>query len=228
MRKRPPPSERATQAKLRGLGPEQLSDALLKLAEQSDEAEALVGRLTATTAERIQRFKRGLTGVRRRKRFIRWGETGAYARELRYLLDELRPGVDDPKTGVKLVASFIKSDEAVFRAIDDSSGSVGDVFRLDAREHFARFAAECEDKDWVADQVFELSRQDDYGVRDAVVEVAGQYLPEPVLRDLAQRMWSEAQATTPPKEKWDDRDFRRRHWLILVGLLPAASRPRPL
>ncbi len=179
----------------------------------------LVGRLTASAKERVQRFKTKLAGVRRRRRFVSRGESGAYARSLTAMLEDLREGGPDPRTGAELVASFFRADRHIFDQSDDSNGTIGDVFRLDARDLFVHFAAGCEDRAWLADLVFALVQDDDYGVRDAVVEAASGYLSDPEMRALAERMWQASEATPKPLVGSEERNYERSRWLGLVELL---------
>jgi hypothetical protein len=109
-------------------GPEILADALLELAQRVDAADDLVNRLIATPKENIRRYKTKLTSLNRRRRFISWKESAAFAQELMMLLEDLKSGVDNPRAGVELAAAFYQADGAVFDQCDDSSGNVSDVF----------------------------------------------------------------------------------------------------
>ncbi len=133
--------------KLTALGADFLPDALLNLAVHSDEADDLIEQLITTPRKNVQRFKKKLSGLKRRKRFIGWRESASFAREIEMLLQDLKSGVDDPLTGVELVAAFYEADSTVFEMCDDSSGNIGDVFRYDAKELFLDYASRCSDKD---------------------------------------------------------------------------------
>lgn len=180
--------------KLIDLGPEKLADALLELASHYDEADELVKRLVATPKEKVKRFKSKLTGLKRARRFIDWREAGGFTRELSGLLADLAESVEDGKTGVELVARFFECDRSVFNRCDDSSGMVGDIFRYDASELFARFAADCPDKKWLANLLIKLFGGNDYGVRDYLLESAAKFMPEENIRELAGKFWQLAEA----------------------------------
>jgi hypothetical protein len=68
------------------LGPEALADALLESAVRIDAVDDLIEHLIATPMENIKRFKSKLAGLKRRRRFIAWHESAAYARDLEMLL----------------------------------------------------------------------------------------------------------------------------------------------
>lgn len=202
------------------LGVEALANALLELASRDDTASDLVDSMIATPEENIKRFKAKLTGLRRRRRFIPWGESGAFAGELAALIEDLKAGVDDPRTGCELVAAFYEADRGSLGNCDDSNGSVGDVFRFDARDLFVSFATSCEEKAWLGDLVFRINQEDDYGVRDALIDCAGEYLSEPVMRGMIERLWKST-------EKESD-EYRKRHWLRMVESLARQLKDAPL
>ncbi|MDG5766054.1 hypothetical protein QA596_01160 [Balneolales bacterium ANBcel1] len=197
--------------RLAELGPDALSDALLQLAEQNDIANELVERLIATPEENVKKFKAKLAGLKRSRRFIRWGESYGFSLELQQLLEMLKEGADDPVTGSKLVAKFYECDEATLGRCDDSSGYIGDVFRYDAAEIFSTYAQRCSDKEWLADLVFDLNKHDGYGVRDALIHRASEYLPESVIRSLIHRIQQTADAESD--------EYHKRHWLLLIESL---------
>jgi hypothetical protein len=170
--------------------------------------------------ENVKRFKAKLSGLKRRRRFIRWGESGAFARELMQFLDEIKAGIEDPKTGAELVISFYEADRGVLGTCDDSSGYVGDVFRYHARDLFVFYASHCEDKGWLADLVARLNQKDDYGVRGSLVNCAGSYLPEPVIRRMADNFWKSAARETD--------EYGRRHFYLLVESLARQLKDAPL
>jgi len=190
------------------LGAENLSEALLELASRNIAADDLVERMIATPVENIQRFKTKLAAIKRSRRFIRWGEAAGFARELQDLLHELEASVSDPQQGAELVAAFYETDKGTLGNCDDSSGHVGDVYRYDAKELFIGYARRCLDKEWLVNRVFKLNRDDDYGVRDAIIDGAVEYLPEPHIRTLISRLQEAAD-----KQK-DEYEKRRRLHLI--------------
>ncbi len=143
----------------------------------------------------IWRFKAKLVDLKRRQRFISWKESASYAYKLEMILEDLKSGVNDPETGVELVAAFYRADGAVFEQCDDSSGNVGDVFRFDAKQIFVSYASRCQDKEWLGELVFNLNRENDYGVRDVLVDCASEYLPETVIRHLINRFQDAATGT---------------------------------
>lgn len=202
------------------LAQERLADALLELATRDDAADDLVERMIATPQENIERFRKKLATIKRSRRFIRWGESAAFARELLTLLQDLQEGVSDPRTGAELVASFYECDKGALGNCDDSSGHVGDVFRYDARELFVSYASRCDEKEWLAELVYKVSRTDVYGVRDTLVKCAIDYLPEPVIRNLAARFQKKAEGESD--------EYHKRHWLGLIESLARQLKDAPL
>jgi hypothetical protein len=197
--------------RLIALGKEALADALLELAERDEAADDLVKRMTATPGENLRRFKAKLAALKRSRRFVRWGESGALTAKLRILLQDLQAGVKDPVIGTEMIAAFYETDKGVLGHCDDSSGLVGDVFRHDAKTLFVGFAQDCVDKERLARLVVKVNRNDDYGVRDTLVDCAASYLPEPAIRNMIASF--QVMADKEPDV------YRKRHWLGLVESL---------
>jgi hypothetical protein len=206
--------------KLTALGADVLADGLLELAERIEVVDDMVDRLIATPRENIQRYKAKLADLKRKQRFISWRESAAFAHELEMLLADLKAGVDDPHTGVELVAAFYQADGDIFEQCDDSDGNVGNVFQFNARELFVSYASNCQDKQWLSGLVFDLCRKDDYGVRDTLIDCTGQYLPESEIRNLIERF--QAAAGDEAKDYW------KHHYLSCVQSLARQVKDAPL
>ncbi|MEI6214977.1 MAG: DUF6880 family protein [Desulfuromonadales bacterium] len=202
------------------LGEDRLADALLELASCNDAADDLVERLIATPQENIKRFKAKLAGLKRSRRFIGWSESAGFARGLKTLLEDLHAGVEDPRTGAELVAAFYEADVGILAHCDDSSGHVGDLFRHDAKELFVNYASRCADKEWLGDLAFKVIQSDDYGVRDAVIDCAKEYLTEPVMRIMVTRLMGKAGQESD--------EYRKRHWLNNVESIARQLKDAPL
>jgi hypothetical protein len=128
-----------------------------------------------TPKENVQRFKKKFSGLKRSRRFIDWRGAAGFARELEMLLQDLKSGVDDPITGVELVAAFYEADNTIFEMCDDSSGNIGDVFRYDAKELFVDYAKRCEEKQKIADVILKVNQTDNYGIRDTLIDCVGEW-----------------------------------------------------
>jgi hypothetical protein len=174
---------------LAALGADQLAALLVELAQSNPDVARRITRLTSSESQNVRRFKSALSALKRRKRFVSYAESSTYAKRLRDILSDLEAPTTDPATGAALVAEFIRCDSAALDACDDSNGSIGGVFRIDATEIFVRFAAQSPDKNVIADLLLDLIRQDDYGVRYRLLESASQFLPKEKLRQLADQLW---------------------------------------
>jgi hypothetical protein len=108
--------------KLINLGSATLAEALLTLAVHSEEADGLIEQLIATPKENVHRFKKKLSSLKHSRRFIDWRGASSFARELEMLLQDVKAGVDNPLTGIELVAAFYEADNTIFEMCDDSSG----------------------------------------------------------------------------------------------------------
>ena len=199
------------QQKLIDLGPDALADALLNLAVHSDEANDLIEQLIATPKENVQRFKQKLSGLKHSSRFIDWRGASSFGRELEMLLQDLKSGVDDPITGVELVTAFYEADNTIFEMCDDSSGNIGDVFRYDAKELFVEYASRCEEKQKVAEIILKVNQNDNYGIRDTLIDCTAECVPEDVIRSMIATL-----------QKWADKEkdeYGKRHHLRSIESL---------
>lgn len=119
-----------------------------------------------------------------------------------------------------MVAAFYECDAEALGCCDDSGGSVGDVFRFDARELFVLYAARCANKKWLGNLVLRLMESDSYGVRDLLIDCATEYLPEEVIREMVSRMLELADREAG--------EYQKRHWLHGVESLARQLKDAPL
>ncbi len=139
--------------------------------------------------EIIKHVKQRLASFRTSRRFIVGREVYSVASDLIGILEDIKTAITDPREGVKLVAGIYKADKHVFNHCDDSSGSIGDVLRIDTCETFVHFAQKCEDKEWLCDVVIKLNKDNGYGVRDCLFDYALMYLHEDNTRKFVGRLW---------------------------------------
>jgi len=198
--------------RLISIGADRLADALLYLASRFDEAAEYVDGLLLTPEEAVAWFKRKISSLKRRRKFIDYRAASGFAAELEVLLISLGQAVDDPEAGLELVAEFFRCDRSVFERSDDSDGAIGWVFQHDAADLFARYAASHPDKEHVADVVFELYARDEYGARGSILDKAAKFLPEKDIRSLASRFWEQGKSEPPGS-------FAAGHWWIGVEIL---------
>jgi len=203
------------------LGPEPLADSLIELAQYHDEASNLVERLIATPKENVGRFKKRLSGLKRRTRFIHWGQSREFANELESLLTDLEAGVEDPMEGVKLVRKFYENDRSIMEMCDDSSGWIGEIFSFNAQDLFVKFASKCKDKHWLIEQVLHLYAKDDYGVRSSLIDRVSEFLSEESVRKLVELFWKEVDSCS-------DNDYQQRHWLYGIESIAKQLKDAPL
>ncbi len=197
--------------KLIDLGADALAEALLDLAVHSDEADDLIEQLLATPKENVQRFKKKLFSLKHSRRFIDWRGAAGFARKLEMLLQDVKAGVDEPLSGIKLLSAFYESDNTFFEMCDDSSGNIGDVFRYNAKELFVNYASRCTDKEKIADIILKLNLKDNYGIRDTLVDCVAEFLPKPVIRTMISVLQNRAN---------DAKDeYNKRHHLMLIESL---------
>ncbi len=143
--------EEGKKKKLIKLPPEVLADALLKMTEHDDMAKRLVEGLISEPDVIIKSFRRKISGLKRRKKFIHRNESRRFAAELDHLLEDLEQAKPDPGVGMSLIVSFLETDQTIFGNCDDSSAYISDVYRYGARSLFTQYASRCTDKKKVLD-----------------------------------------------------------------------------
>ncbi|PIE01876.1 MAG: hypothetical protein CSA81_09575 [Acidobacteria bacterium] len=197
--------------KLIDLGAEALADTLLSIAVHSDEADNLIEQLIATPKENIQRFKQKLSSLKHSRRFVDWRGAASFAWELKILLQDLKFGVDDPFTGIELIMVFFESDSTIIGMCDDSSEIIEDVFRYDAKELFVDYATRCTEKEKIAHIILKMNQKDNYGIRDTLIDCAGECLPKDVIRTMIDTLQKRADKAKDECDKY--------HHLILIESL---------
>ena len=168
----------------------------------------------------MKELRARIAGLKRRRRFVPLRESRRLADELDELLYDIETCVLDPCCGAELIAAFYETDVAVLGNCDDSSGYIGDVYRLHAQEVFLKFAVKCEDKERLGDLVLVLNHEDDYGVRDALIDCAALYLPEPEIRFIIAQLQELADA--------ENEQSGKRHRLYRVESLARQIGDAPL
>ena len=173
-----------------------------------------------TPTENIKRFKSKVAGLKRARRFVRWGESAKLAQELIAILSDLKAANPDPHLGAELVVSFYTTDNATLGRCDDSSGHVGDVYRFDAKDLFLDYARYWADKDRLEKLVFKLNHEDNYGIRDTLIDCAAEYLPESNIRSMIAKLQILADK--------EHEEHAKRHWLYQVESLARQIKDAPL
>jgi len=145
-------------------------------------------------------LRKRLTGVKRRRRFIHYRESRAFAAELSGWLMDVGEGLldSDPEAALGLLEEFICLDGRILGRVDDSNGLIGDSFRLACQMWQLAASKLPASPEWVK-RVYDLHADNDYGVRDAVLDEAALRLSELELRRLA-KMYEE-NAGAPPIRK---------------------------
>lgn len=174
-------------------------------------------------AATVRKIRTKIGGLRRTKRFVRWGEDRKEADKLRDILVLLEPdpitGAEiEPLAGAMLAADFLETDRVTFERSDDSNGIIQDVYWLDAVAAFMRFAVKCTDHDALATRVLALQEDDAWGIRMELVRRASEFLPEGHLRMMMERCAERADETQGLASE-DSTDWRHEGWLQRVGLL---------
>lgn len=162
-----------------------LVEELLALAGRDSVFADHLEQITAPEEEAAKLFRKRIANLKRQRRMIGYRESFDFAQKLEQLLAGLRHAITDPQLGFSLVTLFLKTDSSVFERCDDSSGSIGDVYRITATELFAHYASQLQDESHVKETLVEFVAVNDYGVHDRLLDTADQFLSKKTLQDLA-------------------------------------------
>ena len=132
---------------------------------------------------------------------VSWRRASEFASELSDVVADIG-NLSDANVGFSLICRFYESDAHVFERCDDSSGSVGDVFRNDAFDVFCKYAAKASDRSLVLRTVISLLAGDDYGARGEIGSQAKLFLSNAELRTFFDLISDQARKDTRDANSW--------------------------
>ncbi|MBW2232504.1 MAG: hypothetical protein JRH17_19115 [Deltaproteobacteria bacterium] len=195
-----PPNELHT--RLAKLPLERLAKFVANLADDIPELRERVEALALSgDPKSLAKLLRGrLMRVKRGRRFIHYRESRAFAAELSGWLADVEEGLleADSEAALGLLEEFIRLDGRVLGRADDSDGLIGDGFRLACGMWQLAASKLPASPDWVK-RTRDLHADNDYGVRDALLDEAALRLSELELRRLA-KMYQEKAAPQPARK----------------------------
>lgn len=178
---------------LAALGAERLAAILVELADNDAEVRRRL-RLELAAQQGgdsiAAEIGKRLTALRSARSFVDWQKRREFVRDLdlqrAMITDRVAP--TRPDLALDLMWRFLDLAEPVMGRVDDSSGSVGDVFRLACEELGAIAAKARPDPVVLADRVFAALLANDYGVYDGLVPVMVPALGEAGAAHLKSRL----------------------------------------
>ena len=194
-------SRESLKQKLLGLTTDQLAEALIEIADEDDVRSSKVSRLVSDDAENERRFMRRLDDLKQDDRYFAWRQVSQFASELSDIVEDISH-LSNPDIGFSLICRFYVADSQVFERCDDSSGSVGDVFRNDAFEVFCKYAAKASGRGLVLQSVISLLAGDDYGARGEIGSQAKLFLSNAELRTLFDLINEQSKKDTRDRHSW--------------------------
>lgn len=185
---------------------------MLKLGSHNSAVADLIKNIIATPEANIKHYRKRLLSLQRSDKLIAWDKTEQFVVKLEGLLDELRECVTDAKSGIMLLCDFFRCDQSLFDRCEDPVGRINAFFSFDATRLFTEYAMNCDNKVWVADQIFHLLDDDEYLLRILILKSAIDFLPVSEMHRLIDMFLDAAQR----KEGGFDDTY---HWLYAVQLL---------
>jgi hypothetical protein len=227
---------------LAALGAQRLAAILMDLAEHDAETKRRLRLELAGQAggEIIAaEISKRLTSLKSARSFVDWHKRRDFVKDLdlqrTMIVDRLAP--TRPDLALDLMWRFLDLAEPVLNRVDDSNGTVGDVFRAACNDLGAIASAATPDPARLAERVFEAVTRNDYGVLDNLVRAICPALGEAGMAQLKARLTA-AQAKRPATDRFDGRSYALRAALqdiadaegnvdAYIALVPASARKQP-
>ncbi len=181
-----------------------------------------------------------LASLKKARSFIDWPKRREFVKDLdlqrSMIVDRL--GAKRPDLALDLMWRFMGLAEAALNRVDDSNGTVGDVFRAGCVD-LGKLAAQAKrDPTTLADRVFEALDDNGYGVFDELVEVIFPALDEAGIAQLKRRLEEALASRSKPTSDndWDAAAYRRALQEIadqegdidgFIKVIPDEARSRP-
>ncbi|MDP3935579.1 MAG: hypothetical protein Q8Q56_01095 [Alphaproteobacteria bacterium] len=157
------------------VNPSKLLDILVSLYEQNKELQKPLDMIFAGLDDDPKKIvlliKKEIASLKRSKRYIDYYESSALADHLNQLRLRIIEDVlaKSPKHAWELMLEFLDLHEKTFDRVDDSNGSVGDVFR-DACENLGNISNQTNYPiNEIVQIVFERFMKNDYGIYDDII-----------------------------------------------------------
>jgi hypothetical protein len=191
---------------LEALGAERLAELLIEISQGSATIKRRLRLELAGTESPIalaKEIRKRLTTIARSRTFVDWqnrktlvDDLEAQRRAIVQLANRL------PGDGLDLMWQFLDLAKSVFERSDDSSGTIGGVFRAAVGDLSDIAQSARPDPKQLADQVFRALLQNDYGQFDGLIQVLQPALGPEGLEHLKQRVIAQsAEPTRRPAAK---------------------------
>jgi hypothetical protein len=197
-------------------------DLYLRYPELSDKIEPLTLANDPVALSTV--LHRRITSLKRGRRFVDYRASFDFARELEAVLTDIESGLleHSPEHAFDLVDRFLATAESVLNRVDDSGGTVGEVYRQAvllwlAAARVWRGAS----VDWL-ERIAQLYQQNDYGVLDPLLPNANLLLTPDQLKQLAWRYENALRKALKSPEKEDKVNFAALHNGVALGQIADA------
>ena len=199
-------------------------DLYLRYPELSDKIEALT--LANDPVALCRMLRKRITSLKRGRRFIDYRASFDFARELEAVLADIESGLLErsPEHAFDLIDRFLATAESVLNRVDDSGGTVGEVYRQAVLLWLTAAKGWREAKtDWL-ERIDQLYQQNDYGVLDPLLPNAHLLLTPDQLKQLAWRYENALRKASKSPDQEDKVNFVALHSGVALGQIADALR----
>ncbi len=211
---KPVASQKALNKKnLEALGTERLAELLIEVSSSNASVKRRI-RLELASAqspvEVAKEIRKRLTTIARSRSFVDWQKRRGLVDDLEAQRRAIHQVSDaDPAEGLELMWRFMALANSVFARCDDISGTAGNIFRTACRDLGEMAQAAKASPHELAEQVFNVLIDNDYGQYDELIAVLSPTLGPMGLAQLKQQF---IDLSKEPLEKTKDKDRKVMGW----------------
>ena len=173
--------------------------------------------LKKAIAKRIQSLKRG-------RKFIDWRASAGFARDMYSIVEDIESGLlsTSPKHAFELADKFLVTADSVMNRVDDSSGEIGGIYQnavllwLTAANAWGDLKT-----DWL-ERVYQLAKDNDYGVLDLLLPNSHILLNMDQLKQLADCYEAELHQAIKAKDANDKLNWEALKARVALGSVAEA------
>ncbi len=205
--------------RLRNLPSDVLADILLDLTHDKPLLKNELVILTSDSTEITSTIKRSIAGLKRSTAFHDYSKAKKYKNKLEDILKQIASvSESSPAKAFELVCEFMTIDGVTLDNVDDSSGYVGDVFRVAAPALAAKIAMRNTDDVHMAKWLCTALNEDPFNARCYFVDALATAVPESVMQAAHDYVTPRVEST-PRNDLYEDRQlaFVLRSIIVALG-----------
>ena len=132
---------------------------------------------------KLARYYEKLKYLGRHEKYYEWKNREIFIIQLEDILMLLKDGASTPEEGIEGIFAIFEAAADIYDSCHDD-GESGMFYENDVCALFVHFAIDCKDKEWLADEIIRLCRNDSYGCWSFLSKCIPECLPDPLVRRI--------------------------------------------